>query len=87
MIGWNIKLSVQTFQPLIVIYKRSNFIEDKHQFIGHCLIPQDPYFLVFFIKFSIDNSRLNLAVDKTLIIKILFEQNFQSFEDIYQASF
>ena len=37
------KLSVQTFQPLIVIYRRVMvifcIIVDEHQFIGHCLIP------------------------------------------------
>ena len=31
---WLIKLSVQTFQPKIV---------NVHQFIGHCLIPLDPW--------------------------------------------
>ena len=41
MISWFVKLSVQTFQPLIVIYRRGNFVynRDVHQFIGHCLIP------------------------------------------------
>ena len=42
-IGWFIKLSVQTFEPLIIIYRRGNFggmgSEDVHQFIGHCPIP------------------------------------------------
>ena len=40
-----IKMSIQTFQPLIVIHRRDNFviiIGDIHQFIGHCLIPYDP---------------------------------------------
>ena len=41
-IGWFIKLSVQTFQQLILIY-RIVIIRDKHQFIGHCLIPLDPW--------------------------------------------
>ena len=46
-IGWVIKLSVHTFQPLILICRRGNFfffnIRDVHQFIGNCLIPLDPW--------------------------------------------
>ena len=45
LIGGFIKLSVQTFQPLIVIYKSCNLyiiIGNVHQFIGHSLIPLDP---------------------------------------------
>ena len=45
LIGWFIKFSVQTFQPLIVIYKRIILfiiIRDTFQLIGHCLIPLDP---------------------------------------------
>ena len=44
LIGWFVKFSVQTFQPLMVIYRRGNFfiiIVDAHQFIGHCLILSD----------------------------------------------
>ena len=47
MIGWFIKLSVQTFQPHIVIYRIGKFysiIDDVHQFIGYCLIPLEPWF-------------------------------------------
>ena len=33
LIGWLIKLSVQTFQPIIVIYKSGNLC---YQFIGLC---------------------------------------------------
>ena len=33
-------LSVQTFQPQILIYRRdNNIIGDVHRFISHCLIP------------------------------------------------
>ena len=53
-------MSVQTFQPLIVIYRMVNFciiIGGVYQFIGHCLIPLDPWnksILPFpFIKFVI----------------------------------
>ena len=38
-------MSVQTFQPLIVIYRRAIFciiLGDVHKFITHCLIPLDP---------------------------------------------
>ena len=46
LIGGFMKLSVQTFQPLILIYRRGKFvciiIEDVHKFIDHCLIPLDP---------------------------------------------
>ena len=37
---WLIKLSNQTFQPVILIYKRvilCIIIGDVHKFIGHCL--------------------------------------------------
>ena len=40
--GWFVKLSIQTFQPLIVIC-RKGMIWDVQQFIGHCLIPLDPW--------------------------------------------
>ena len=40
--GWFVKLSIQTFQPLIVICRKS-IIRDVQQFIGHCLIPLDPW--------------------------------------------
>ena len=42
LIGWFIMLSVPTFQLLILIYRRGNFlyiIGDVHQFISHCLFP------------------------------------------------
>ena len=39
------KLSVQMFQQLIVIYRRGIIIEDVHQFIGYCLIPLVPWML------------------------------------------
>ena len=42
------KLSFQTFQSLIVIYKMlilGIIIGDVHRFIGHCLIPLDTRFL------------------------------------------
>ena len=41
LIGWFIKFSVQTFQTLIVIYKRGILciiIGDVFHFIGHCVI-------------------------------------------------
>ena len=40
------RLSVQTFQALLVIYRRvilCIIIENFYQFIGHCLIPLDPW--------------------------------------------
>ena len=46
LIGWFIMLSVPTFQLLILIYRRGNFlyiIGDVHQFISHCLFPLDPW--------------------------------------------
>ena len=46
LIGWFIKLSVRTFQPLIVINRRvilCNSIGDIHKFIVHCLIPLHPW--------------------------------------------
>ena len=46
LIDWIIKLSFQTCQPLISIYRRGNFyiiIRDEHQFIGHCLFSLDLY--------------------------------------------
>ena len=46
VIGWFFKLSVQTFQPLFVIYRWDNFVYHHwylHKFIGHCLIPLDPW--------------------------------------------
>ena len=42
---WFIKKSVQTLQPLIVIYRRGNFEYhhwELHQFFGYCLNPLDP---------------------------------------------
>ena len=36
------KLSVQTYQLLIIIYRGDNF-GDEHQFNGHYLIPVDPW--------------------------------------------
>ena len=42
--GWFIELSVQTFQPLILINRRDNSgisFGNVHHFIGHCLIPLD----------------------------------------------
>ena len=44
LIGWFIKLSVQTLQPLILIY--INYHWDIHQFIGYCLVPLDPWDLM-----------------------------------------
>ena len=41
LIGWFNKFSVQTFQPLIVLHKGGNFV--YYQFIGHCIIPLDPW--------------------------------------------
>ena len=47
MISWFIKLIVQTFQPLIVIYRRVIFlciiIGELHKFIDYCLILLDPW--------------------------------------------
>ena len=40
------EFSVQTFEPLMVIYSRGNLciiIGDVNQFVGHCLIPLDPW--------------------------------------------
>ena len=36
--------SVQTFEQLIVIYLKENFVYNHcvHKFIGHCLVPLDP---------------------------------------------
>ena len=47
LIGWIIYLSVQTFQPLIVTYRRVNFVHHHWGglFIAHCLIPLDPWFV------------------------------------------
>ena len=53
-----IKLSVQKFQPLILIYRRGDFvcrIEDVHQFIGHCLIPSNCHTLC--IPVTMNNER------------------------------
>ncbi len=49
LVGWFSKLSVQTFQSLIVIYRRGclSLLGMYINFIGHCLIPLDifrPYF-------------------------------------------
>ncbi len=44
-----IKLSDQTFQPLILRSERvilRYIIGNVHQFIGHCLIPLDPWFML-----------------------------------------
>ncbi len=50
LIGWFMKLSVQTFQLLIVIYKRVNFnIGAVHKFVGKCLIPLDPWYYIVFV--------------------------------------
>ena len=43
LIGCFIKLSVQTFQALILIYRWGNFVH--HQFNAHCLIPLDLGFI------------------------------------------
>ena len=48
MIGWVLKLRVQTFQPPIrstedEILKIINV--DIQQFVGYCLIPLDPWYL------------------------------------------
>ena len=48
LIGWIIKLSVQRFQPPIVIYSKGNFMYlywEWHEFIGHCLMPLDPWLM------------------------------------------
>ena len=37
-------MSVQMFQPLILLYRRDNFV-DVHQYIDHCLIPLDSWFI------------------------------------------
>ena len=45
MIGWFIKLDVQTFLPIIAIYRKVNFVNHRCgclRFIGNCLIPSDP---------------------------------------------
>ena len=45
LIGRLIRLIVQTFQPLVVIYRGvilRIIIGDVHQFIGHCLNPLVP---------------------------------------------
>ena len=50
------ELSAQTFQSLIVIYRRVNFyiiIGDLHQFIGNCLIPLDPWLAGRFLCYSV----------------------------------
>ena len=38
LIGWFSELSIQTFQPLVLILCIIIDIGDVHQFIGHCLI-------------------------------------------------
>ena len=53
LIGWIIKSSVQTFQPLIVIYRRVNLVFchwTEQQLNGHCLIPSDPGLSTIFVK-------------------------------------
>ena len=42
LIGCLIKLSVQMFQPLILIYRRCNFVCHHWEFIGDSPIPLDP---------------------------------------------
>ena len=44
LIGLFIKLSAQTFQPLIYRWNNLVYHYYVHQFIGHCLIPLDPCF-------------------------------------------
>ena len=45
--SWFFKLRVQTCQTLIKLYRRVNLsIGDVHQFIGHCIIPLDPWALL-----------------------------------------
>ena len=52
LIGLLIKLRIQAFQPLTVIYGRvilCIIIRDVNQFIGHCLNPLDPWlFQIYF---------------------------------------
>ena len=46
LVGWFIKLSVQIFQQLILIYRRGNFVYLRlgiYQFIGNGLFPLAPW--------------------------------------------
>ena len=71
-------LSVLTFQPLIVIYRRSNFvfnIGQEHQFIGHCLIPLDlwcSYCLLRWIEIEMVSNYQGYT-DRTVHKKILYQ--------------
>ena len=75
LISWFIKMSVQTFKPIIVIYRRENLfiIRNIQQFIGHCLIraydmnqipPPTPYLLVVVFK---NKAFLKLGSDPYLL--------------------
>ena len=71
MIGRLIKLSVQTFQPLNAMYRRSNW-GYIYQFIGHCLIPLESCINILIYLTSIATTG-----GKMLIIEI----NYMLFND------
>ena len=66
LIGHFISLSIQTFQPLITIWRRSNFIiiiGDVHQFFDHYLIPVCVGQTMFDHNFMIKKVVAHLEVD------------------------
>ena len=70
LIGWFIMLSVQTFQPHIVIYRKGNFVY-HHQFIGNCLIPLNPcvYLSLYFLPILL--TLLHMFVFMSVIIHLI----------------
>ena len=53
-----VSLSFQTLQPLIAIYRGGNFvniIRDVNQYIGHCLIPLDPWIFPWLLQYVEEN--------------------------------
>ncbi len=65
MIGLFNKLNVQTFLPIIVI--RGDFviiIGDVHKFIGHCLIPLEPWILMIRLQSTVKQEWRHLKAVK-----------------------
>ena len=82
MIGWFIKLCIQTFQLQIIIH---NFyfiiIGDLNRLIGHCLIPLDPWIIVYIRSATIKQPK-TFIISKIIYIfngvKILLNKRTQT---------
>ena len=72
LISWLIEWNVQTFKPRIFIYRRGKFMYHYwgwHQFIGHCLIPLDPWLFILISPQTLSSNELTVSSRHTKDVK------------------